>query len=52
MGIDDPYLQTIQIIKIIRTALEGLCANLEDIVRTRIYVTDIGDWEETGKRFL
>lgn len=43
VGIDDPYLQTIQIINNIRIALEDRGANLEDIVRTRIYVINIGN---------
>ena len=34
--IDDPYLQTIQIIKNIRIALKSLTANLEGVVRTRL----------------
>lgn len=51
VGIDDPYLQTIQIIKNIRIALEGLGASLEDVVRTRVFATNIGNWEEIGRAF-
>lgn len=45
----DAYTQTIQIIKNIKQALEALGAKLEDVVRTRIYVTDITQWEQVGK---
>jgi enamine deaminase RidA (YjgF/YER057c/UK114 family) len=37
------------VLKNIRRALEELGARLEDVVRTRIYVTDISRWEEIGK---
>ena len=49
VGIGDPYSQTVQIIKNLRIALEGLGASLEDVVRTRIYVTDFTDCKEIGK---
>lgn len=48
-GKDDPYLQTTRAIEIIKEALESLGGSLEDVVRTRIYVTDIKHWEEVGK---
>ncbi|MDQ6723999.1 MAG: RidA family protein [Thermoproteota archaeon] len=48
-GIGNSYLQTIQIIKKIETALQALDARLKDVVRTRIYVTDINNWEKVGK---
>lgn len=51
VGIGNPYLQTVQIIKNLRIALEGLGATLKDVVRTRVYVTNIGDWEEIGKAY-
>lgn len=37
-----------QCLENIRTALENLGSGLEDVTRTRIYVTDIGDWESVG----
>ncbi len=45
----DAYAQTIQAIGNVRTALEKLGAGLSDVVRTRIYVTDISRWAEYGR---
>lgn len=45
----DAYRQTIQIISIARKVLEEAGSGLEDVVRTRIYVTDISMWEEIGR---
>ena len=50
VGINDPYAQTIQTIKNIERALAALGAKLEDVVRTRIYVSDIeAHWREIGR---
>ena len=49
VGIGDPYKQTIQIIKNIQSALHKAEAELTDIVRIRIYVTNIEHWEIIGK---
>lgn len=49
VGIGDPYQQTIQIIKKIKKALENAGGSLIDVVRTRLYVTDIENWEEVGR---
>jgi len=49
VGVGDPAAQTLQALNNVRRALESVGARLEDVVRTRIYVTDISRWEEVGK---
>ena len=45
----DPYEQTAQAIRNVAWALDQLGSSLEDVVRTRIFVTDISRWEEYGR---
>lgn len=49
MGGSDPYLQTRYVIEKIKETLESLGASLEDVVRTRMFVTNIDQWQAIGK---
>ncbi|MCX2739424.1 RidA family protein [Pontibacter anaerobius] len=49
VGRGSPYEQTKYILRQIERALQQAGATMKDVVRTRLYVTDIGHWEEIGR---
>lgn len=49
VGVGDPYAQTSRAIENVAAALAAVDAGLEDVVRTRLYVTDIDEWEAVGR---
>jgi enamine deaminase RidA (YjgF/YER057c/UK114 family) len=48
-GGNDPYAQTLACLRVIGAALQQAGASFDDVIRTRMFVTDISRWEEYGK---
>lgn len=49
VGADDPYAQTVDVLKTVGAALEEAGASFEDVIRTRVFLTHIEHWEPVGR---
>ena len=49
VGVGDAYTQTLRCLEIIEKALQTVGASMSDVIRTRVFLTDIGVWQDAAK---